>query len=476
MSDVLKQTLYWSAVPTLTAFDNNGTGGESHSNFGSAAQSHDANDGTAAVMDCSGDFDTVNGSGTWYLDGAVDTAAVSGTVSFVRMKFRAKYAHVGGGAIVVKAYQPRINATNRGSQIAITTSFADYSQDFATDPADSAAWTNAKVNAQSWGARLDASTDSPFGDPQAYLSEFSLELWGPPADQESTPASVGIVMGVGAPTPVPGVVTSLVESVGILAAVASLDSSLLFFQSAPRDPQAVTSYERRVLRVNHASLGDGNALTGTADAVAPIGPVANPAGGTVKVTAPSLTAPADGELATWSSIHHIKFMAYVLQVDNLNPTPPANRRFFYTLGGTPATTPALVHASVTTVWKRSDDGIDPETLTALDPYFLAQSADIETKPGGGAWTPADVIALTSIGIGHDYPALTDYSDVRCAELWVEVYGTLGPDHDGIGKRMTFPQPKLRFDFPTLKDGEKFPNLKGVGKIGTIRRRFKFGGE
>jgi len=197
MADVLKQTLYFSAVPDVTAFDNNGTGGEAHTNFASAAQTHDANDATLFTGECSGDFDTLVGHGTWYLDKALDTASVSGTISFIRMKFRAKYEHTGGGAIAIKAYMPRINGTSRGAQSAITASYADYSQDFATDPADSAAWTNAKLNAQTFGVQLDASTDSAFGNPVVRFPEFAVEVWGPDV-QTAAPASAGALVGVGA--------------------------------------------------------------------------------------------------------------------------------------------------------------------------------------------------------------------------------------------------------------------------------------
>lgn len=256
MADVLKATLYFNAVPTLTEFDNTGSGNVSHSEFASAAQSHDANDGTNFNGDAGGDGDALNGNASWYQDAVVTTASVSGDISFIRLKIRARREDI-GGATHSAIWQPRINGVNRGSTVALSTSYAGYSQDFATDPADSAPWTNAKLNAQTLGFRGDAFNNSPFATTVFKCPEFEIEVWGPDV-QVLAPSSAGAVLASGAmslvasalayyfggaaavlagstPTLLPGSVALALESANI--DTLALDEAVL---EEPRNPTAFT--------------------------------------------------------------------------------------------------------------------------------------------------------------------------------------------------------------------------------------------
>lgn len=273
MPDILKQTLYWNANPGSTVTDIQNSGA-SQLRAITAAESHDASDATYARLNCSGDGLSVEGEATNDVEGALQTASVSGTISFLRFIFRHKVAKSTGSGSASGSHQPRINGVARGSAASSSGSFAESSQDFATDPADAAAWTNAKINAQTFGIQQYALTNDPgvyLTNARADLSEFRVEVWGPPLPQTSTPASVSATATVNAATGVPGLRTVTPASVAMTAAVSPGPDS--FANTALRDPSAVTSLAATAdgdatpttLRSNTSSLNDENLATGTGD-------------------------------------------------------------------------------------------------------------------------------------------------------------------------------------------------------------------
>lgn len=208
MADILKQTLYFNAVPTETLTDINGTGPSAIRSI-TAAESHDASDATYYSASVTGDGSGTDGYISCEVFAVVDTASTTGGISFVRVKARARVAGTGSSG----TWQPRINGTARGTPTALTASFADYTQDFTTDPADSNAWTNAKVNAQTFGVYIEVlEPDANF--PTAGIlrfSEFEIQLWGP-SGQTSTPATHQSNLNANNATGVAGLVSSATTS------------------------------------------------------------------------------------------------------------------------------------------------------------------------------------------------------------------------------------------------------------------------
>lgn len=291
MADVLKQTLYWSGNPAFTLVDNSaGACPPTEARAITAAESHDANDATYESVIASGDGVEFDPDYEAHVSRAIDTASVTGTISFIRMRARARF--IGNGDTSnVGSWQPRINGTDRGSSAGLTGSFADYSQDFTTDPADSNPWTNAKLNAQTFGLHLRAAivdTDH-INSADIRLSEFSVEVWGPDV-QTMTPAGATVALAVSAgalvaglvavscdpapvnttptaPTLVPGPVALALDSAGVDSL--GLDEAWVLGIRDPLTPVDVDAFVDagptpvRIVRSDTAPFDDGNDATKT---------------------------------------------------------------------------------------------------------------------------------------------------------------------------------------------------------------------
>lgn len=69
-----------------------------------------------------------------------------------------------------------------------------------------------------------------------------------------------------------------------------------------------------------------------------------------------------------------------------------------------------------------------ETYPAQGNTGVLSSVDITTKPGGGAWTWADVNALAELGVQIAFAlAAGEFTRFKLLELWLEVYEVLGAD-------------------------------------------------
>lgn len=189
---VLKQTLYWNADPSSNVVDISGSGDANRGRAITAAESHDANDTTYERLDATGDFVSIEGEASNEVSGALQTASVSGPISFIRIIFRQKVSAVGGGT-ASGSTQPFINGTTRGSAEAASGSFVDHQQDFSTDPADGLPWSNAKINAQTFGVKqyvLTSDFPNYATTGRNDLSEFRVEVWGvDPVTVTATPAA-----------------------------------------------------------------------------------------------------------------------------------------------------------------------------------------------------------------------------------------------------------------------------------------------
>jgi hypothetical protein len=180
---VKKQTLYWNANPSNVVNDLGGTGSATSARSITVAESHDASSATYAALQVADDFSSLNGSAEMFTAGALQTAAVAGDIAFIRVKASGLRTNI---VNTNAQWSPAINGVARGSLTALSTANTAYSQDLATDPADGLAWTNAKVNAQTFGVYLTAWSDSPSFNKTATAraTEFEVELWGP-ADPET---------------------------------------------------------------------------------------------------------------------------------------------------------------------------------------------------------------------------------------------------------------------------------------------------
>lgn len=438
MADVLKQTLYWNANPSSTVNDLSGSGSASQARAITAAESHDASDTTYARLQANGDLGSLEGEAENLLAAALQTASVSGAISFLRIIYRGKVSAVGGGT-ATGTLQPRINGTNRGSANGLGASFANYQQDFAVDPADSNPWTNAKVNAQSFGVREYTLTSDPgvYGTGgRVDMSEFKVELWGPDV-QVSTPASVGaaglacvaaVVIGavlssctsVSAPVvtnDATGTAGLRVISPASVAAPckASIDvGDEAFGRSAPWDPTAVVplaatadgSGSPVTLRANTGNLSDQNLGTFNSDADG-FGVPGTPTG-TLHV---STTGVANSSIDGSGAISGVVFFAF------MRGRKDADASF--------------------SNWRLCGQAVSaPNVGNTTPPYAdfsLVQTGLITVDGGGLPWDWSTIYAkLAALGVG----ASVDYAfagghefdqsvQLDVAEIWVEVHGPVG---------------------------------------------------
>lgn len=177
----LLQTLYWNANPSnaLTGIQN--PGAETILRAITAAESHDASDATYVRLQTTGDGASTEGEATNDVEGALQTASAVGTIAYLRFVWRHKAAKSTGAGSVIGSTAARINGATRGVGGSTTGSFVEYAENFTTDPADASPWTNAKINAQTFGCQQYGLTD----DPGVYttnvrhdVSEFRVEVWG----------------------------------------------------------------------------------------------------------------------------------------------------------------------------------------------------------------------------------------------------------------------------------------------------------
>jgi hypothetical protein len=187
MADVLAGTLYLTGSLTTSDSDPGGTGAGS-SQILTAAGSHDGSDATDQsflAFDDQGNL--LNAWGETIVMGAVTQVAVS-TVSFVRVKIRARGTQFGPGSTNGEV-QFYYNGTSLPvtANIGQTGAFNDYQADIALNPNTGLAWSAASDFLTSTiGFRIIArSFDITFSSGvQVDVSEFSIELWSPAATEK----------------------------------------------------------------------------------------------------------------------------------------------------------------------------------------------------------------------------------------------------------------------------------------------------
>lgn len=313
MADVVKQTLYW----------NSGEVYASDGNFNvaltprmTAAQSHDGSDATYTKLYATDDADLFGEMAANFNQRfALDSCSVSGVISKVVVTIRGK--RTGSAAGVAARVQVDLDGVAYGTAQSHGSTFANKTFEFATDPTDAAAWTAAKINAKKWGVfGTLACTCMKFDRTgEHYLSEFKVEVYGPEnqattgttgettisaegaagvpgpigSDPETVALAISAVDGVGSPgaittgdseldatigaedaVAVPGPVSAEGETAEVVLSAAEFEiaGGTMAHEIAARDPEAVTSKNFHVVRVDDAVLGDADASTGQSDSVA----------------------------------------------------------------------------------------------------------------------------------------------------------------------------------------------------------------
>lgn len=255
--------------------------------------------------------------------------------------------------------------------------------------------------------------------------------------QTSTPSSIDVPVTANDATPIVGARVVVPDSlaVPVTPAVAAAQGGQLEIEHGPRLPEAVTVQNFVVVRpTTPPELGDEDAATGVTVSYAPVVNPLNPAGGSIEVLASAI---ADVPLPPGQVISHLRFRALAYSFEDQTSAPGlTNYRMGWKVGANTA------EAAVTNEdpgWgnpnpvRRDADGLDVGDATPADYYVTTGS--ITTKPGGGAWTPADVNALEDVALRLTYAAGTEFLDLTVAEFLIEVHGPIG----GPAREIRIPQ-------------------------------------
>lgn len=173
--DVLQATLRVASGEAHTLTEINPVGSFDP---GTVSTMADGNDATGSFV--RGVNEGAPPSITYREEWTLDTAAVAGGISFVRVIARNKLVDGTAGLNAQGTYRPSWGGADRGAEHAVG-AVANDDQDFSVDPADGQPWTNAKINALKWGWFLRAfvGTDSFDDTIDVMCVDFKLELWGP---------------------------------------------------------------------------------------------------------------------------------------------------------------------------------------------------------------------------------------------------------------------------------------------------------
>ena len=426
MADVLKQSLFAAALPTDVLDDYAGSGSTS-ANWSTAAGTHDSNDATRAVLSLIGDGAGVSPAASYSLQGAFDAASVSGAITSLRVKFRARYTGTATGPTATVS--PLLNGAEQSAST-VTTAWTDYSHSFTVDPSDGQPWTNAKVNAQSFGVLLNGASGSDFDNWSLQVSEVRVELWG--ADvQVLTPSAAGVAAAVGAAIIAAGLVAVSCQP----AAVAITAPAVVVAPGA-------ASLSPEAARVSTVSTMVEQFEAGGRDAAALTVLAAFVDGAAAPTTVRSNTAPLyDQSLSTFAS--HARGLGVggatgTLTVDghggataSINGTGAIGGVVFYAY----ARARKDAHATLSG-WTLCGQSVSaPPVGNTSPPYAsmgLVQSALATTDALGNPWSWDTLAAQLALNFklscsyafsgGHE---IDESVQVDVAEMWCEVWGPIG---------------------------------------------------
>jgi hypothetical protein len=427
MAESVLQTLYWASDEAYS----------SHKDAGqaltftrmTAAQSHDGSNSTKSLL-------TVSDDGIGFAEAAgyarqrftLDNCTVSATITKVRVSIAASDIE---GSSIDTVVCPDINGTSRGTPATPlnTSGYTTYTFDFATDPADSAAWTAAKINGYKWGFYLYGHHDcgSFDGSTQVVVSEFKVEVYGDSStnwtkslddsvsatDKAMYPRTVAAsTMDMEAEMPLgtasPGTSTVHVTPMEMEATMVEVESA----DNVPGsfDPDVVTTLavqadgapQNITLRAHIPStLGDQNYNTTERQTMT------GPGSGDLRVTVDSFAS------------------------ESIEGTGDISGIIIHAIGGVQAGDSPMATVSLPEfeLLGRGATMTNPPNTIYGDsaPYAELVSELLTTHDGTHAWTWENIytgLTMLSAKVHVVYTGFT-YVTFILAEVWVEVYGPVG---------------------------------------------------
>jgi hypothetical protein len=429
MASVLKETLYATGTASRVVDEARPTVADAAQQ--TAAQTHDGNDTYFDSAQADGEGETA--LGLFRVSWGLGALSYAGTIDSIKIYIRCRYV------AAANTISPAINEYARGTAHG-TSSWADYTDVFTTDPADSQPWTAAKLSAQTFGYEMSVSA-SDGQTTYAQVSEFKVEVWG--SDAQITNATAHEVAaaheaGASAPGPVstdasehaataetggtsaPGVRVVIGTAHEMAAAhVAGDTGGKLFIVPATYDADTITTKALYLDGDNRAAtlravgggddhLGDADNDTWRQDLTSQLF-----SGRDFYVACATMGTSSIAGLGIISSVRlHAAccFLKDSATGDYITLTDPK----FVLVGRT---------ATMTT----------PPIETGYE--FTDCTATLTTHDGTNAWTWDNIFAAltalrvqvtgtyTGSGVGNE--VLTGPAGLVVAELWAEVYGPLG---------------------------------------------------
>ena len=406
----------WAASGLVADFQAT-VGGGGVGSAGTAANLKDGSDSTGVNVQWIGDgvdADTGHYSEDWTVDSlAAPPAGTEYVIEKVTVILRGKKSNNVG--TFTNNLLPRIASADRGTPASQTTSYANNSFDFTTDPADGQPWTRDKINAQKFGFKTTCESPSRLdNNSSAYVREMSVEVRGALV---TTPSPVVVQASPG-----PEAMIYASEGAVVSCVMPAQERVLLGIMEGSASPES-TSNAGLVLRATDpAVLGDGSTQYN-----------ASPAGGdpiSALGTAPIRAVAA--AIADPPAAYFDKTIEYIVihvaggnRYGNLAGTPfhaPEASRFVYSVGGLEAT-----QETVANPFLGASTILDPVTNEVLPGYGLgfpvAKSDPIMTQPNGQPWTWDAISGLSNVGMEQNLVASAGHRRIamRVTEVHVEVF-------------------------------------------------------
>jgi len=169
-------TLYCASSRIRELFSGNNSPTEDGVN--TPAGTHDSSDATYDGAWDGGDGDSLDPLIDYAVDYVMDTAAVSGTISYVRVQMRERRWSMGG---LTASIRPYVGGLDQGTPVTTILDGSTYKDRWWYLYTDSggARWTNDSFNAKRWGFHGNAFHLGDFFDEtHVDVSEYIIELWG----------------------------------------------------------------------------------------------------------------------------------------------------------------------------------------------------------------------------------------------------------------------------------------------------------
>ena len=386
-----------------------GSGGETN---GTVAGLKDGSDATYAEGWWEGNG-IITDSGTyredWTVDALAPPAGMTYEIEKVRVIARARRVTTAGSGRALRNVQARASGTTQGAAQAAGAVFGNLSYDITTDPLDSQPWSVAKINAAKFGFFIDAATFDENSGGVVQISDLKVEVWGTVVH---TPTTVEVSDAAAAPHGY------------VMANTVAIDESAEWPLTAakvpdsyqPEDVTEITASDDGTMRVSESpgqALNDGDAINTGAISSTLAGPTATFQDALLSSVLGFTPAPT-------STISHIRIFC---MGGNTKAATVTSKGIRYKVGSGGA----RQDVAATGTWPCVDSGNPNQALFA----DTVASDAITEKPGGGAWTWADVYNLRDVGPVIAVSGMSGTGTLALGECWIEVSGPIGQVGDPI---------------------------------------------